>query len=291
MSEPTLREAFIRACEDELQAPKPGNVHLFCGGHGMEAQHFIDSAAVAAAPLTTPRASVGERIESAVEATFARVGQNTNLGIILLCAPLALAAERLLRAPTPAKGLREETGVVLAALDIADAAAAFRAVARANPGGLGKAPEHDVAAPATVTLLEAMRAAADRDSIARQYANGFADLFEIGFDSLARSRRAQSSGAVATLRLYLDFLAAFPDSHVQRKFGAEAATRLASQARRFNARTQALREEAPLFAAALDFDRALKQQGLNPGTSADLTVAALFADYASRILANGCKND
>lgn len=88
-----IAEAFIAACRDEIEAPKPGNVHIFADGHGMTVPDFLRSAEAAAPALSNPSLLVGARILAAVEATFAAAGMNTNLGIILLCAPLAAAAE------------------------------------------------------------------------------------------------------------------------------------------------------------------------------------------------------
>ncbi len=124
-----IADAFRNACLDELDAPKPGNVHNFAAGHRMTASDFIRSADAAAVPLARTGARVGERILAAVEATFAAVGVNTNLGIILLCAPLAAAAER------QSADLRAAVTDVLAALDVEDADLAFRAIARASPAG------------------------------------------------------------------------------------------------------------------------------------------------------------
>src|SRR5262245_36918074 len=64
-----IAAAFVAACRDELEAPKPGNVHLFAAGHRMTADDFVRSAEAAAEPLTAPGARVGERILRAVEAT------------------------------------------------------------------------------------------------------------------------------------------------------------------------------------------------------------------------------
>lgn len=279
-----LAQAFIAACNDELAAPKPGNVHVFAAGHGMAAQDFIASAEVAAGPLTCEGLSVGARILGAVEATFARVSLNTNLGIILLCAPLAQAALSF-----PEADLKCGVARVLQRLDRADAELAFKAIVRASPGGLGAAPNHDVTEPARVTLLEAMRAAAARDRIAYQYASDFEDIFGLGMSRLREARRVAHDKALATLQVYMGFLCAFPDSHVVRKHGAAAGDRLVEEAREFFTTANfASREQA--FAAALGLDVALKTQGFNPGTSADLTVATLFADYVATVLANGSKN-
>lgn len=280
-----LAQAFLAACEDELNAPKPGNVHVFAAGHGMEVKDFIDSAHVAAAPLTTLGMGVGARIFAAVEATYARVGQNTNLGIILLCAPLAQAALDF-----PGEDLRRGVARVLKGLTRIDAELAFKAIARANPGGLGAAPQHDVTEPARVTLLEAMRASADRDRIAYQYAHDFEDVFTLGHSTLLAARREGCGKSMGTLRVYLGFLGAFPDSHVVRKFGADAGALVLAEARAFVASLGAKKSEEEVNAAALQWDASLKERGLNPGTSADLTVATLFADYVCDVLANACKN-
>ncbi len=264
--------AFRAACRDELESPKPGNVHLFAPGHRMEAKDFLDSAEAAAPAIAAADLGVGARILGAVQATQARVGQNTNLGILLLCAPLAHAAMRF-----PKASLRAALEHTLADLTQDDAALAFRAIALAQPAGLGEAPEHDVTAPARVTLLEAMRAAACRDRIAFQYANDFRDIFELGLGTLAAARRAGAEPWLATLRVYLDFFSSFPDSHIARKYGPEAAERVRREAAEFVEKQREWADPESLRMDALLFDAALKARGLNPGTSADLTVATLFA--------------
>jgi triphosphoribosyl-dephospho-CoA synthase len=288
MSAPAAPEAvaraFIDACAAELAAPKPGNVHHFAPGHGMAAQDFVLSAEAAAPHIAAPGASVGARILGAIEATWAAVHQNTNLGIVLLCAPLAHAA-------LTASGvdLAAETARVLAGLDRADADLAFKAICRANPAGLGAAPAHDVAAAADVTLREAMRAAAARDRIACQYENDFADVFGVGLDALRRAREQGREGPRATLDVYMTFLAAFPDSHISRKYGETTALVLRDEAAQVGATLDAA-ADADVLALALDFDRSLKDRRLNPGTSADLTVAVLFADSVMSFLASASKN-
>jgi len=268
-----IAAAFKAACRDELEAPKPGNVHVFADGHRMSAGEFIRSAEAAAGPLTAPGARVGARILAAVEATAAAVGINTNLGIILLCAPLAAAAER---APCDLRGALAD---ILDGLDVEDADLAFRAITLAAPGGLGRVERHDVRAPATVSLREAMAAAADRDRIARQYVTAFADVFAVGEAALAAARARGLPKEWAVLAVFLAFLSAFPDSHIARKRGAATAEEVCRTAREVQSQLQAAEEPAHLLAAILDWDRTLKQQGINPGTSADLTVATLFASH------------
>ena len=272
-----IAQAFLGACQDELEAPKPGNVHVFAGGHGWVAEDFRRSAHAAAPAIARAGAPVGQRILGAVETTHAAIGHNTNLGIALLCAPLARAAE------TPALGLRPALAAVLAGLDVADAEAAFRAIALAAPGGLGRVERHDVREPADVTLLQAMAEAAGRDGVARQYANGYSDVFDLGLPALAAAEarffRPAWAGASA---VFLAFLAAFPDSHIQRKHGAEAAADVLAQARRWQAKLRDCADPNRELEGLLAFDAALKARGLNPGTSADLTVATLFARRLTR---------
>jgi triphosphoribosyl-dephospho-CoA synthase len=263
-----IAEAFRAACREEIAAPKPGNVHVFAGGHDMEAAHFLASADAAAGPISAPGASVGARVLGAVEATFAAVGMNTNLGIILLCAPLAAAAEQ-------GGNLRVALSGILAHLDRADADQAFRAIAHANPGGLGESPRFDVRQPATASLRAAMQEAASRDRISYQYTSDFDDIFVTGSLALADAGRAGLRPPLRAVAVYLAFLSAFPDTHICRKFGRETAAAVQKEAGSMLALFRA--EHGACLPALLAFDNELKARHLNPGTSADLTVATLFA--------------
>ena len=267
-----IRDAFLAACRTELRALKPGNVHDYASGHGMSVADFEASAVASAPSLAAPGIGVGARILEGVERTRAMTGCNTNLGILLLAAPLAEAAFG-----TAPGGLRPALDAVLAGLTLADAEAAFAAIRLANPGGLGDSPRHDVREPARIGLREAMAEARDRDRIAEQYAGGFADIFELGLPALRRALARWGDEAWAAAATYLIFLGRLPDSHVARKFGPEAAEGLRRRAAPFADRLAAAGRPADLAPSLLAFDAALKAEGVNPGTSADLTVATLFA--------------
>ena len=124
-----------------------------------------------------------------------------------------------------------------------------------------------------------MAAAADRDRIARQYVTAFEDVFAIGGAGPAGGHACgRATRPAATLAVYLAFLSAFPDTHVVRKHGPGVAeevrrTRDAISATRLADRRRAAHLHADLMAGT----RELKARGINPGTSADLTVATLFA--------------
>jgi triphosphoribosyl-dephospho-CoA synthase len=273
-----IAQAFVAACLDELDAPKPGNVHVLAPGTRKTVADFMASAKAAAAPLTQTGARVGTRILGAVEASVTAGPRNTNLGIILLCAPLAAAAERV------APDLRAALAAQLETLDREDARLAFRAIALAAPGGLGTAPRHDVHEPATVTLREAMAEAADRDRIARQYVSDFADVFELGEPLLNVMLTRSAEAKWATLAVYLAFLSSFPDSHVVREHDAAVGEEVRCGAAEFARRLELAGEPQALVPDLLGWDGALKQRGINPGTSADLTVATLFAHRLRSIL-------
>ena len=280
------RASYLQACELDVAVRKPGNVSRLSAGHGMQAELFRASAHASVGPMFRVGARVGDRIEAAVAATWDVAGCNTNLGIVLLCAPIARAVELHPEADEPAV-LRAAVEEVLADLDVDDARAAYRAIARARPGGLGSAPSEDVHAMPSIDLRAAMALAADRDSIARQYRDGYAELFDLGLAPLScdlagcLSVGAAQDGSVppavtnVVQRVYLSFLASRPDSHIVRKHGAALAHSVMRSAQPWQARALAGEplDADPQFAA---WDLELKAAGLNPGTSADLTVAALF---------------
>ena len=236
----------------------------------MSVADFLASADASALLLAAPALGVGARILAAAEATRAVCGQHPNLGILLLCAPLLTAAQQ-------GGDLRAALRGVLAGLDRDDAVHAFRAIRLAAPGGLGRSARHDVAAPPEVSLLEAMRAAAARDRIARQYITGFADVFAIGVERLVQLRAADWVDDWAITGVFLAFLAAFPDTHVARKHGALVAAEVRRVASGLDLRLRTAAQPGALYADLLEWDGALKRRGINPGTAADLTVASYLA--------------
>jgi triphosphoribosyl-dephospho-CoA synthase len=273
------KACFVHACRLDVAVRKPGNVSLASSGHGMQAQQFLASAQAAAGPLFAPGARVGARIEAAMAASWKVVGCNTNLGILLLCAPVACAVERegSLGSPPALRGAIES---VLADLGVDDARAAYRAISRANPGGLGVAPEQDVNAVPSLDLRAAMGLAAGRDRIASQYANGYADLFDAALPLLwpaflgPAGELAQAPDPITTglvQRTYLLWLGRFPDSHIVRKHGEAVAHTVMRAAQAWSLCTADGAD--PAWA---EWDESLKAQRINPGTSADLTVAAML---------------
>ena len=264
--------AVWHACIEELQAPKPGNVSFVSPGHGMTADDFVVSARCTADVLGTPGLSLGERVLRGIESTRAAAGCNTNLGIVLLCAPLAQAALD----EDPVRLLRARVARVLAAASIEDTERVFAAIRLAGPAGLGGSARHDVRTSAAAPLLEVMREAEDRDRIARQYSRCFEDVFDLGIPVLAESR-LRWPRKLAVVALYLGFLARFKDSHIERKLDGSTAETVRLEALALAERLDPSKPLAENVEDLASFDRSLKSRGINPGTSADLTVATLFA--------------
>ncbi|MCA8967685.1 MAG: triphosphoribosyl-dephospho-CoA synthase [Planctomycetes bacterium] len=266
-------EAVWQACITELAAVKPGNVGLHGDGHDMCVAQFVASAAAIAPLLDEPGAGVGERVLAAVRATHAAVGCNTNLGIVLLAAPLA----RAVLAPPAGRTLRGRLRAVLAALTVDDTRDVFAAIRLAAPAGLGESKHHDVHDAPAAPLQEVMRAARRRDRIAAQYANGYRDVFGIGLPAFDAALANGDDEAGAATAACLAFLSRVPDSHICRKLGLPAARRTQTLARELHERYLGGAGPKGMADALLRADRELKTRGINPGTSADLTVTTILA--------------
>lgn len=280
-----LAQLFKAACIAELEALKPGNVHIFADGHGMTIHDFIKSAEAVSSVIAQVGLSLGQRILVSVEATQKAVGCNTNLGIILLCAPLIHAA-----LISDQDDLQQRLQRVLQQTTISDAQYTFDAIALAKPAGLGDAEQHDVCQQAHCTLLQAMQSAAERDLIAMQYTNGFETVFKLGLPILAEENIENNTAMNSTwltTKLYLTLLSNFADSHIVRKYGIKLAADIQHQASQhltmFN-----LSDSPKLYQnKLLAWDNQLKKTQVNPGTSADLTVACLFAYALNKLIQYG----
>ncbi len=257
------------ACIWEATARKPGNVHRYRDFADTAYADFLLSAAAIAPVMTTAcQKRVGVTVLESVRATRRVVGTNTNLGIVLLLAPLA--------AVPPEEDLRKGVGRILAELDVEDSRLVFEAIRLASPGGLGRAPEQDVREEPTQTLRQIMALAAERDLIARQYANGFTEVFDDGVPALRMGLEKTSSLEGAIIFAHLRLMAQHPDTLIARKRGR-------AEAEEAGWRAQAVLDakwpgERAGGAALAEFDAWLRAEGnrRNPGTTADLLTACLF---------------
>jgi triphosphoribosyl-dephospho-CoA synthase len=258
------------ACVLEASAEKPGNITPRHDFADTTYEEMLRSAIALGPELgRAAQRGVGDTVLAAVRATRRVAGANTNLGIALLLAPLA-------RSALLGGALRARAEEVLAGLTLDDARAAYAAIRLAGAGGLDEPVEHDVRAAPTLALREAMAAAAHRDSVAAEYATGYAVTFEVGLPALVRALDDGLGPRAATVESYLVLLAAVPDTLVARKRGRRAAQRVSAGAASVLA-AGGVRDDAGRTALEA-FDASLRTDGnaLNPGTTADVVTAVLF---------------
>ena len=245
----------------EVSARKVGNVHPKADFADMTHLDFTSSAkAIASVFRYHQDRSFGELVYQCVEATKMVTTRNTNLGIILLMAPLASG----------------DVHHTLRTISLTDTQRVYDAIRLASPGGLGDASEQDVREDPTVSLVEAMSMAADRDLIARQYANGFADVYDFGVPAFLAAYAKFGCIEAAVIDCQLSWLAEFPDSLIARKNGLAVAEEV--RQRVVTVQKWGGLETVEGRAAGVALDRHLRSDGnkLNPGTTADLVTACLF---------------
>ncbi len=256
------------ACIWEVMARKVGNVHPLRSFRDVSATDFLLSAAAIAPVVADAACPLGERILRAVQAMHATVGRNTHLGTILLLAPLATLNFAGAWEAELARTLRQTT--------VADCRAAYAAIRQVAPGGLGRVPQADIHAEPDRPLHEAMALAVDRDLVARQYANVFAEVRGFALPALLDAYRQHGCVEAAIIDAHVRLLAEFGDSLITRKNGPAVMEAIRQQARQVL--TVGGIGSAAGRAAARELDRFLRtpDNRLNPGSTADLLAAALF---------------
>jgi triphosphoribosyl-dephospho-CoA synthase len=262
------------ACIFEVSVEKPGNVSRNVGFTDARFEDFAASAvAIGPALREAGRESVGATVAAAVADTRRLVGTNTNLGMILLLAPLARAAARA----EAGRGLRAALHDVLAELTVGDAQLAYSAIREASPAGLGEVEDHDVHEDeVAVTLREAMDAARHRDAIADEYVTDFAVTFSLGAETLRRQWLDGARFSDAVVMAFLTILAEVPDTLIARKNGAEAAAHVSRRAADVLAAGGSLSAKGRERLADLAHELCDDAHAFNPGTTADLVAASLF---------------
>ncbi len=273
----SLEEIILAACLMEATAPKLGNVHPGASFDDMTYQHFIESAYAVAPVLSESQSgSIGKTVLKAVQATIDKVEINTNLGIILLLAPLMTVPATV--------SLKDGIHNVLRGLTLQDAEHVYEAIRIANPGGMGEKEEADIQQNPTGTLLEMMQLAATDDQIANQYAKQFDDLFGFGLSSIQSIPHFMEDWKENIVWLQLCFLEKYSDSHVIRKCGAEVGKEL--QQRAADVLEAGFPESSISQKKRQEFDDWLRQNNniRNPGTTADLITATLFIAFRERLL-------
>ena len=258
------------ACLAEVLSPKPGNVSPGNEFDDSTVTDFLKSAEIASRVLAKAEQNgVGLTILNAVKATQQEIRHNTNLGIVLLLTPLCAVPRK--------DKLSQGIHAVIDNLTLNDAKHTYEAIRLASPGGLGDSASEDVREEPNADLKACMSLAADRDMIARQYANCFADILGNGLDWLLHAQQAISGTKHQIQWLAVRLISEFGDSLIARKCGDAASTEVRHRA------ISLLRSGWPENSQVSDhytaFDEYLRSDGhrLNPGTTADMVAAILFS--------------
>ena len=268
-----LTNLYQHACWIDMHALKPGNTGVHSRNPSPSVEDFLDSAEASAPSLTTPYLTLGERILQAVQATQKMVGTNTNLGIILLIAPMVQA---ILDKKT-VSGYAKLLADVLLESTVEDAKNVYQAIRIARPGGIGRKKIQDIFEEPTVTLLNTMKIASSWDSVARQYSNNFHDILFFGVPRFKDLMTRWQDECWAATGLYISFLARFQDSLIERKFGILKARSISDMISRLEKEFYSSDSPVKYKAQLLEIDSHLRRDHVNPGTTADLTVASIFA--------------
>ena len=254
-----IADAIHWACVLEATAPKAGNVYPGRPFDTLSYEHFIVAAEITSRELTRFNVSTTQRILSCVEETKRIAGTNVNLGIILLMGPIVESMHA-----------NKDVSIVFDSWSVEDGQRINKAIRIAEAGGINRVEPMDVYdTESEVDILAAMKSAADRDRIAKQYAEGFTDLAESIVPVLETCIEECGDVLSGICQAHLRILAADPDSLIARKNGLEVAISVQQRAASIDL----------LDVDAIDqFDLWLRSDGnqLNPGTTADLIAAALL---------------
>ncbi len=267
------------ACQLEATIPKPGNVHRGADFDDMSLYDLLASGVILGATIDRCAGrALGATILDAVRNTRALVGKNTNLGLILLLAPLA----QVLQTNQPLS--RAAIGNLFDDLTEQDSHDIYQAIRTAAPGGLGRSSKYDIADEPPADIRRAMQIAAPRDAVAHQWTETFADVLDWFVPQLANQCQAWNNLERAVIAVHVEWIARHGDSLIERKCGTDVnrtAQRMAAEA------TQELDRGWEAFEQAvgkLDFWMRSDGHRRNPGTTADLIAAGLFVGMATGAL-------
>lgn len=268
------------ACICEVIAPKAGNVHLHASFADATWLDFVLSAVDCGTAIDeVQNHGVGVTLLAAVRSTRRVTNSNTNLGMLMLLVPLCAAFRHHAQSE-----LRINLRTVLQSLNMVDAQSLYQAIREANPGGLGVVERGDVQRGQVLPILEAMKLAADRDAVARQYVTDFSDIFDRIVPDLIASHRSELPLEDCIVRAHLLQMAREPDSLIQRKCGSEIAQESARKAAEVIAADWPQTPKSQALFAELDHWLRADGHRRNPGTSADLVTAGLFVTFVQERL-------
>ena len=266
-----LQNAYLFACRKDIELIKPGNVNIKSPHSDTNAEDYLESSLLSSKELFKPDYSLGERILNSIKITRSKIKTNTNLGIILLCAPIIHACIYFNNLT-----MREGIKKTLSSSTVKDTQDLCMAINISAPGGLGTREIYDTASKPTVNILEIMNHSACYDRISYQYSHNYSDIFDFIIPRLVFLNKKHNSLDISLSLMFMEILAKIPDSHISRKFDDKIAKKTSNNASDLLKILD--REYSPDYLADRlnNLDYEYKKKGINPGTTADLLVASLM---------------
>ena len=266
-----LKSAYLFSCKKDIELIKPGNVNLLSSHKDTNAQDYLDSAILSSKELFNQNYSLGKRILESVNVTRSKVNVNTNLGIILLCAPVIQSYIDFNNLD-----LREGIKKTLSTTSIKDTHDLCAAINISSPGGLGNSDMYDTASYPNASIKQIMDYSQEYDRISYQYSHNFSDIFDFIIPKLEFLNQRYESLDISLSLLFIEILAKIPDSHISRKFGDKIAKKTSNNAHDLLKILDREYDPDYLAKALNNLDYEYKKKGINPGTTADLLVASLM---------------
>ena len=276
--------------------PKPGNVHRTRNYDDMVFQDFVISAVVIGDTMEEvakqskeiddlSKAELGKYILQAVNETNKWIRTNTNLGIMMMCIPIAAAAA----ISDSFDEIQDNVGCLMDATTVDDAVNLYDAINVADAGGMGDQEEFDVKSEKAKdelrannqTMFDVLEISAGWDRLADELTNKMPVCFEIGYPTFSHAWQSYDDVDVinkASVLTFMTILSQIPDTLISRKYGNEMAESVSKKAEEL----LAFKEDDSFVEKLLEFDDYLYGNKLNPGTTADLTAASIFLSYLAR---------
>lgn len=265
--------------------PKPGNVHRTRDYDDMEFEDFIISGIVigdtireACTDVDVKNPLLGKYILQAVAETDRWIKNNTNLGIVMMITPIAVAAV----ISDSFDDIRENVKVLMGNTSVDDACDLYDAINIADAGGMGDQDEYDVASDNAKqelrdngqTMYDVLKISAPWDMLAREMTSDMPAVFEIGYPTY-HELKSQKTQNEACLLTFLTLLSQVPDTLISRKYGDDEALKISMMTRDL----LKMKDDPDFINRVSEFDNYLFDRDYNPGTTADLTAASIFVSY------------
>ena len=276
--------------------PKPGNVHRTRNYNDMVFQDFIISGVVIGNTMEElasqskeiddlSKAELGKFILQAVKETDKWVEINTNLGIMMMCIPIAASAS----ISNGFDELQENVGLLMDATTVDDAVNLYDAINVADAGGMGDQEEFDVMSEKAKdelrannqTMYDVLKISAGWDRLASELTSKMPVCFELGYPTFSTFWKNSDDVDVinqATVLTFMTILSEIPDTLISRKYGNEIAKGVSEKAKEI----LEFKDDDSFVEKLLEFDDYLYKNKYNPGTTADLTAASIFISFLEK---------